>query len=271
MIKTLIYYFSGTGNSFYVAKLISEYLNAEMTPILFLNDDASVTADMIVFVFPIYDSKPPKVVTEKLGRLKHLKADKVVAIATYGVAMASSLKHFENTVNQLESKLTHGYGLKMPHNAVGNVGFTEIEIQNVLNRANEKLILIIDKILNQDNEKIESTSIFEGGTLLRQLPYVLKILSLLLFKGPKALAFKVTDACIHCQLCQKICPVDNITWDGSTENPIFGDRCTSCFACLQWCPKRAICFGNYDFESIGLVPYHHPKVTSDEMIRKYRR
>jgi len=65
--------------------------------------------------------------------------------------------------------------------------------------------------------------------------------------------------------------VENITWDVSIDAPIFGDGCTSCFACLQWCPKRAICFGKYGFESVGLVPYHHPKVTPDEMIRHIKR
>ncbi|OPL07777.1 MAG: hypothetical protein AVO33_03865 [delta proteobacterium ML8_F1] len=191
-----VYYFSGTGNSFYVAKRISEYLNAGMAPIVLISDEDTVTADTIAFVFPIYDSKPPKVVTDKLRHLKHLKADKVVGIATYGVALASSLKHFENTVSHLGSELTHGYGIKMPHNAVGNMGFTEIEIQNTLNEADKKIVQVINRLSKRDHEVIEKTSIFEGGTLLRQLPHVLKLLGLLIFKGPKALKFKVTETCI---------------------------------------------------------------------------
>lgn len=266
-----VYYFSGTGNSLYVARSIAEALNAQMYPLVSLREGDSLAADILVFVFPVYDFKPPKIVIEKLRQLKNLKADKVVGIATYGVALSSSLKHLEKPLSQVGSVLTHGYGIKMPHNAVGNMGFTEIDNQKNLNEADKKLTQIVDRILELDNDQMDKTNIFEGGTLIRQLPHVLKILSLLLFKGPKALAFEVTDACIHCRLCMKICPVDNITWDISSDAPNFGDRCTSCFACLQWCPKRAIRFGKYDLETIGLVPYHHPKVTPDEMIQAIGR
>ena len=39
--------------------------------------------------------------------------------------------------------------------------------------------------------------------------------------------------------------------------PYFHDHCTSCFACIQWCPKQAIHNGDYSFEELDLKPYHN--------------
>ncbi len=70
-----------------------------------------------------------------------------------------------------------------------------------------------------------------------------------------------TDSCIHCGICQKICPVGNIKYTSTSVS--FGNNCQQCMACIQWCPQRAISHPN--------VPpnrkrYHYPDVTVEDMI-----
>ena len=48
----------------------------------------------------------------------------------------------------------------------------------------------------------------------------------------------VTDNCIFCKTCSKICPNQNIQM--IEEQPSWGDNCEQCMACLQWCPAVAI-------------------------------
>ena len=53
-----------------------------------------------------------------------------------------------------------------------------------------------------------------------------------------ALDHTVNDDCIHCGICAKVCPANNIT---VTEDEVtFGDHCEVCYACLHNCPKKAI-------------------------------
>lgn len=66
--------------------------------------------------------------------------------------------------------------------------------------------------------------------------------------------FYVTDDCISCGLCEKLCPLENIHLaDGK---PQWGNQCTHCMACICRCPKEAIEYGRH---SRGLPRYTCPK------------
>ena len=66
--------------------------------------------------------------------------------------------------------------------------------------------------------------------------------------------FYVTDDCISCGLCEKLCPLGNIHLaDGK---PQWGNQCTHCMACICRCPKEAIEYGRH---SRGLPRYTCPK------------
>lgn len=69
----------------------------------------------------------------------------------------------------------------------------------------------------------------------------------------KAKPFHVTDKCISCGLCEKLCPLNNISMKSSrTETdanqkcarPVWGDSCTHCMACICGCPEEAVEYGN---------------------------
>ena len=47
-------------------------------------------------------------------------------------------------------------------------------------------------------------------------------------------------ACIDCGLCEKVCPVGNIT---VTDRPVWGGNCTQCLACYHVCPVHAVEYG----------------------------
>jgi MinD superfamily P-loop ATPase len=72
--------------------------------------------------------------------------------------------------------------------------------------------------------------------------------------------FCVTDDCIGCGKCARLCPTQNIWME--TGKPIFGDGCEQCMACIQWCPEQAI---NYKTKTAGKRRYTHPSVSIEEM------
>lgn len=262
--KTMVYYFSGTGNSYHVAKTISESLGGILKPIGSLKMSDTINTDLLCFVFPIYDFKPPKRVTEIVENLSQIKANYIVAIGTYGVSLSSAMYHFKETLKNKNVVLSQGYGVKLPHNAVCSLGFTEEENSKRIMNADKKIALIISSIHERAAGKIEKTPLLEDLTLLKQFPNLMRFLYILIVKGPKTLSFTVTNDCVGCFQCQKICPVNNISIVEGKPN--FGKNCTGCFACLQWCPKTAINIGKYSFEEIFIQQYHHPKVKASDLI-----
>lgn len=264
MLKNYVYFFSGTGNSFYVAKKIALGIGAELRPIVSLTKDDIIDADVLCFVFPLYEFKPPLIVTQIINNLSKINAKITIAIATYGVSLYNSLKHFEKCLKRKNVLLSQGYGIKSPHNAMGSTGLSDVETEKRLNEIDQKITRIMTNIQSRAVLKVERNSIFEDGTIILQLPYIIKLMSILIFKGTKSLSFTVTDDCIGCKLCQRICPVNVIDW--VEGKPSFGKDCVSCFACLQWCPTSAIQFGHYTFDQLSIKHYHHPLVTAEDLI-----
>lgn len=76
--------------------------------------------------------------------------------------------------------------------------------------------------------------------------------------------FRVSDACIHCGLCMKNCPVHAI--DMKENKPFWTlPKCDNCLRCLHRCPAEAIDYGDstrnrlrYAYERAFSVPPHPP-------------
>lgn len=72
--------------------------------------------------------------------------------------------------------------------------------------------------------------------------------------------FHVSDGCTSCELCARVCPVDNIVMEAG--KPVFRHHCEHCMACIQFCPKEAI---NYKNVTQKRKRYHNPAISAGEL------
>jgi len=56
--------------------------------------------------------------------------------------------------------------------------------------------------------------------------------------------------CVHCGLCSKICPINNISFD---NYPLWGKSCQLCMRCLSYCPSNAIIIQGKKFIAYNVV------------------
>lgn len=68
------------------------------------------------------------------------------------------------------------------------------------------------------------------------------------------------DKCVKCGICEKVCPMDNITYD---PWPIIGSNCILCGACRQNCPHNAI---RYEGEK-DEYQYRHYDVSLADIVK----
>lgn len=103
-----IYYFTGTGNSYYIAKKLSEKLSGELIPIAQVIDRTEITtdADVIGIVFPVYYGDIPIIVKDFCIKLKNKKLQNYYLMLKYCLCpvirqMSSLNKEFLNKASIL--------------------------------------------------------------------------------------------------------------------------------------------------------------------------
>jgi ferredoxin/flavodoxin len=263
-----IYYFSGTGNSLAVARDIAERLNAKLIPIASVMDHKTISseADGIGVVFPIYDFKPPLIVENFIRKLKNIDSTYLFAVCTYGITPSRSLLYLSKVIQSCGGNLSGGFSVSMPHNGIGSRALTSAQHERMVENWKSKLEELFEYVHTGKKGKIESSSLFFTlfqPKFIRMVPSLLKFLRQVLLKGSKSLAFTSSTACDGCRICERICPVNNI--EIVRNRPVWSDHCTSCFACLHWCPKEAIRLGGRDMD---IRIYHHPDVKISDMMRQ---
>ncbi len=266
MSKAEIYYFSGTGNSLAVARDIAQKLDAKLIPVASTVNQKSVNspADIIGFVFPIYDFKPPEIIISFIPKIKNIDSKYLFAICTYGIAPANSMIYFNNVIKSYGGNLAGGFAVGMPHNGIGSGVIAKEQHKMMFLNWKTKLEKIYEYINTQRKGKIESSKLFLNilkPEFIKMLPSLLKFLLYMTLKGINSLAFISNNSCSGCGTCKTVCPVNNI--EIVNNKPKWSDHCVNCFACLHWCPKQSISMGG---ANMNIKNYHHPDVNISDIV-----
>ncbi|MDO9033822.1 MAG: EFR1 family ferrodoxin, partial [Methanoregula sp.] len=122
-MKTIIYYFTGTGNSLAAARAICASLgDCELVPIPTLAGSPSgivPTADRVGIVCPVYDFGLPSIVAEFAERLDISATGYCFAVLTMGGMGGSALHQLDSIVRKHGGRqLDASFTVRMPGNFV---------------------------------------------------------------------------------------------------------------------------------------------------------
>jgi len=264
-----IYFFSGTGNSLVVARDIAHKINGKIIPVVsMLNQEIITTnADVIGFVFPIYDYKPPRLIEQCIKKIAHINSKYIFAVGTYGILPLGAMKKIEQDIRARGGELSLGCVVKMPHNGLGKNTFSKDD-QNVLfEKWKIMLETISENIISRKKQKPEVMNIpvhfILSGLIFKVISPLIKILWQAMTKGWDSFSFMSNDTCDGCGICVKVCPMENVKM--LNNRPKWLENCALCFACLQWCPKESINAGNI---TVGMPRYHHPDIKLSDIMKQ---
>lgn len=235
----MVAYFSGTGNTKFLAHKIAAELDDETFDLsLHLKEDNLELNSEKPFIVmsPIHAwGLPPEV--ENLLSKSHLKGNKNVYFA---LTMGANHGGIEKRLEFLASKIGLVYkGLApfvMPNNYF--IGEKLDSEEEALSFIRESLAEIPSFVAAVKEEKTYTDSHPErrGNAALRLFaPSIHRMFSKY---GRGMYHFSVSDKCIRCLTCVKGCPMANIALvDGKIK---FSKHCMLCLRCVSACPVEAI-------------------------------
>ncbi|MBN1822859.1 MAG: EFR1 family ferrodoxin [Endomicrobiales bacterium] len=257
-MKTIIYYFSGTGNSLKVAKDVAEELgNTEVLPIAkALKGQVRTDADAIGVVYPVYMWGLPLMVAEFLKRFENTGNKYFFCVATFGGDPGAANLQVSRILAEKGIKLSSGFGVKMPGNYIPLYGaYSQAKQDAMFRKGKEKAKIIADTVKEKKEQKIEQGNWFMNSILSKFLyPVSAPRIPMMDEK------FRVKPECNSCGICFKVCPASNIKLEAG--KPVWQHKCQQCMACIQLCPVYAIEYGN---NTEGRKRYRNPAVRVDEL------
>ena len=246
MYKAVIFYFSGTGNTWWVAEKIKKQLdsrNINAYTVSVEKTDAKKadwwikSADLVFFGWPVYGSDMPETMKKFVDALLPVERG----------------KHIHTFCTQA---VFSGDGAWMYHRHFKSKGLTIDSAQHFIMPSNISSFRWIfappddktaEKIMKRCEARVERyvTGLLTGKSRIRgKYSYPLGILQRapvrLFLDRFRSMVGVDKSRCIKCGICAQICPADNIKMNGCPE---FSGRCALCFRCYALCPQSAITAG----------------------------
>jgi ferredoxin len=258
-MKTTIFYYTGTGNSLWVARTLAGLLgDAEVISISdWMREKRSVQSESVGVVFPVHIWGVPHRIIDFVGEIKAFSPRNIFAIAVDADQVANTLVQLEKVFKKYGMTLLSGYEIRLPSNYIpwGGAEPKEKQEQKFMT-AKAKLSNIALAIKNREKTPVEKGPLWQR--IIFTLIYKLSFSKVPAMDGK----FWVDKKCIPCTICGRVCPAENITMiDGK---PTWNHRCEQCLACIQWCPEKAIQYGN---KTSAYERYHHPEIQLKDMVK----
>lgn len=257
-MSTRLYYYTGTGNSLWVARQLAERLE-DPVDLISLGTDyelPNTDCDRMGIIFPVHMWGLPLRVVEFIRQLKPIPNCYVFALAVNAGQVAGTLIQLQKALAEQGIALGSGFDLLLPSNyIIWNGAQPEAMQQQLFANTRHKLDSVAAEL------KARQPRLIEKGPWWQNIPFsaINKVASPRVPGMDKD--FWVDKKCNSCGTCARVCPAGNIRMEAG--HPVWMHHCEQCLACLQWCPQEAI---QYAKKTADKKRYHNPEISLSDMM-----
>lgn len=224
----MVFYFTGTGNSLYIAKQIEAA--PVSIPQAIHREDQVYSADSVGIVAPVYGHEVPQMVKDFLKKAR-FHTDYFYMILTYGNRHGGAAELAQKLCEECGISVNYINVIVMADNWLP--GFDMDEQKAIDKHIPQQLSPILADIQAKKNAISPVTEADRAAH--RQF---LAGISHMPADAWQHL-IHVTDACVGCGICEKVCPSGSIRVVGGKAVHTPGN-CQTCLACAHACPQKAI-------------------------------
>jgi ferredoxin len=266
-MRTIIYYFSGTGNSLYVARELQKRIpETDLIPMVRLlhNDVIVPNGTTVGVVFPIHLTTDPIPVINFMQKVDVQSATYLFAIATRIGTTQRAFLDIDHILQKKGKRLDAYFTLNMASNDSKFKNWqpvTQEDLATIEAVVQERLDAIQQIILRQAQHRGKDTQVITPvpAIFIRLIPFFL-------FLGERFglhEQFYADSKCTGCGLCEQVCLSNKIQMINNT--PVWQKHvtCYRCYACLNYCPVQSVQIKSTHTEKNGR--YSHPYATADDI------
>jgi ferredoxin/protein involved in ribonucleotide reduction len=238
-MKNLLYYFSATGNTKFVADKFQEQFKIRGEQLELINIEKVESVDLsecgcLIIGTPIHAELIPKIIIDFINKLPEATSlINCIIYSTQGSKNAAGSVYIRKILAKKGYNILINTSFRMSNNYYFSFGVerTEEEIKNYCKSAEEKVISITEKFFKNESvkEKSSNMKILFGKMTSNGFNKFLPKLSANLTS---------TENCSKCGLCLRNCPKGNITFEDGRA--IFHSKCIMCTRCIHLCPSNVI-------------------------------
>ncbi len=256
-MKTVIFYYTGTGNSLWSAKLLAEGLDgAKLRPMKNADALAAGDAEAVGFVFPVHVWGIPVPVMQFIEKLSLRPRVYLFALAVNAGQVSRTLVQLRGVLAGRGLKLSAGFSIILPSNYIPWGGPGPAARQNA-------------RFASSRAKIAEAAACIASGQdgPIEMGPWWQRIVFTAIYKMTFKQVHKMDkdfwsdDQCNSCNVCVQVCPARNI--ELKEGKPVWRHHCEQCLACIQWCPQESIQFGK---KTRAYERYHHPEISLKDMM-----
>jgi len=233
----LIFYFSGTGNTKYIAEMFAEKMGAEPHSIEEKIAPSALISnhDTIAFCYPIYGSRVPRIMRDFVTSIRpELKDKKIIIFCTQMLFSGDGARAFTDLFTPEKIDVIYAEHFSMPDNICN---FAPLPLAS--KKSHKRYKLRAERKMNTACENIKNGVIKKRG--FNTISKALGLLQGVFLPKMEERARKdvrINQDCNRCKICVSVCPMNNLT--KADKKIQQNGNCTLCYRCVNLCPQKAI-------------------------------
>lgn len=263
--KFALFFFSGTGNTWWVSKALSQELNnlgiegKEVSLEAINIEEANKLiegSDIIGFGFPTYGSDLPLLMKEFILNLFPVKDKEAFVFCTQVSFSGDGAKVGGDMLKEKGFMVKWSGHFAMPNNIsvavmpVFKYTNDRKKLDKILNKTSGKIAEFALKIYNNTKHLVGYNPLAVFGGLIQRVPFRMG------FSKMRNHIQVDKERCINCMLCLDTCPSGNLFLDEGSINT--KGVCILCCRCYNFCPVSAIKFMKKHHSLKKEAPYKGP-------------